>query len=208
MIAANSTDIANFAIANLGSGKQIADLDSERSQEAQACRQYYSQALQTTLRSMDWGFNRLVLSLSLVQDFTPRTYPNDYNYSYQYPSQALVVRKLISAFRVDDLDTAVPWEKRFGQNGPLIFTDLKNAAAQIGVLVNAVELMPPDFVLAFSMLLASLIAPRISAGDPLNLGAKCYQKYQIMMAQAQQNETLEGSSDLELQSEMIRIRNW
>lgn len=206
-IAESNTDIANMAISNLGSGKEIDSLDTERSQEASACRRYYDSALRATLRDKDWGFNRKVVTLTLVEDFRPVVYPNEWQFSYQWPANALIVRKLLSGNRIDTLNTKVPWEKRWGQNGPLIYTDMETPSAKIGVLVEAVELYPPDFVLAFSMLLSSLVAPRLTNGDPLSLGAKSYQKYLILMSSAEKNDAIEDSPDVLPDSDMINGRD-
>lgn len=206
-LAASDTDIANMAISNLGSGKEIGSMTGDNSQEAKACLRYYETARQMTLRDSNWGFARATVPLALVTNFMPKVYPNEWNFSYQYPANALIVRRLLSGNRFDTLDSAVPFQLQEGTNGTLIFTDMMSPSAEITILVEAVELYPPDFVLAFSHLLSALIAPRITNGDPLGLGVKAYQKYQMYVATAQKNDAIENGQDVEHDSDMVRIRN-
>lgn len=203
------TDIANMTLSNLGSGKVIADLDTERSQEAICLRAFYDTALRSTLRDQDYGFNRKIVSLTVVTDFRPtKTVPTDWDFSYQYPADALIVRRLgIGANRIDPMAKEIPWEQQAGQNGPLIFTDLPNATAQIGILVQAVELFPADFSLAFSMLLSALCAPRLTNGDPLKLGPTCFQKYTMMISTSQKNDIIQGNQRSQSQSDLISARD-
>ena len=46
---ASSTEIANLALSHLGNGTEIADLETERSSEASACRRFYDVALAQVL---------------------------------------------------------------------------------------------------------------------------------------------------------------
>lgn len=206
-LAEANTDIANMAISNLGSGKEVADLTTEKSQEASACRRFYDSALVATLRDTDWGFNRQIVQLALVTDFRPTTYPWEWSFSYQFPANAIIVRQLGLGNRIDPMGSDVPFEMRLGQSGSLILTNLESASAKIGIAVSAVELYPADFVLAFSMLLSSLIAPRLTNGDPLSLGLKNYQKYQMMISTAQKNDFIQSQERAENQSDMIHARD-
>jgi hypothetical protein len=207
-LAESKTDIANMALSNLGSGKEISDLETERSQEASACRRFYDTALTATLRDTDWGFNRKIVSLTRVQDFrTTKVYSWEWDFSYQMPAEAIIVRRLGLGNRIDPLDYEVPFEIQVGTSGSLIMTNLESAVAQIGIAVSEVELYPPDFVLAVSMLLSALIAPRLTNGDPLGLGAKSYQKYQLMIASAQKNDIVQSGGPSEPESLMISERD-
>lgn len=204
--AASATDIANMAISNLGTAKEIDDLWTERSQEANACRRYYGDALKMAIRDGNWGFTKDVVQLAVVTDFRPRQYPNTFDFAYQWPANTLIVRRLVSGVRVDTLDSGVPWEKRTSQNGNQILTNLEGAYAEVSKLIEAVELMDSDFIIGLSHLLAHMIAPRLTAGDPRGQADREFQKYMTYNSIALKNDGIEGNIGQEHDSDLIRAR--
>lgn len=156
------TEIANMAISHLGSGKVIADLDSDRSQEGAACRQFWKIAYEWMQRDFAWPFLTKTAALTLVASD-----PNDeWSYSYRYPPDCAVARRIPSGIRNDTLETEVKYTVMRDDTGLLIYTDEEDAELEYGIRDTSTALWPADFCLALSYLLASLIAPRIAAGDP------------------------------------------
>src|SRR5438046_2758921 len=94
----STTEIANMAISLIGIAKEIANLDSENSAEAKACRRFFANVRDTVLGDFPWPFATKFATLSLVQ-----TDPNDdWGFSYNYPSDALKIRRILSGIRNDD----------------------------------------------------------------------------------------------------------
>ena len=63
----SKTEIANLAISHLGIGKEIANVETEQSQEAKACRRYFDMAKKITLGDVDWTFATKFATLNLFQ---------------------------------------------------------------------------------------------------------------------------------------------
>lgn len=85
----SSTEISNMALSHLAISREIAALDTERSQEAQACRRFYETVRKTVLRDYPWPFATKFATLALVEDD-----PNsEWDFSYRYPSDCLNARR-------------------------------------------------------------------------------------------------------------------
>lgn len=202
-MATSKTVIANLALSHLGSGKEIADLDTENSDEANALRRFYEEARNKALRDYDWPFATKIADLSLVET-TPN---NEWTYSYRYPSDCLKVRKIQSGIRTDNRQSRVPYRIAKDGAGKLIFTDQAEAKVEYTEIVTSVEFYPSDFVIALSYLLAFYGAPRITGGDPFNLGAKAGQLYVQELTNARANAFNEEQSDQPTESEFVRARD-
>lgn len=199
----SKTVISNLALSHLGTGKEIGDLETERSQEAAACRRFYDLALHTTLRACPWPFATKIAALALVEE-----YPNsEWGFSYRYPNDCVNLRRLLSGKRTDTRDSRVPHKLVYDDSGGLILTDQEDAEAEYTIKVDAPVYYPADFTLALSLKLAALIAPRITAGDPFKLGDKCMGLYRQAILEAAKNAGNEEQPDLEPDSSFILARS-
>jgi hypothetical protein len=185
------TEIANLALSHLGTGKNIADLDSERSVEALACKQMWKIACETLQRENDWPFLTKIEDLTLVT-----TDPNtEWKYSYRYPTDCIVARRILSGVRNDTLESEVKYIIVRDDTGLLIFTDQEDAVLEYSVYDDSPAKWPPDFGLALSYRLAGLVAPRISTGDPFQRGLISEKLFILSMSHAQANAQNEQRRD-------------
>lgn len=201
-MASSKTQIANLAISNLGIGKEISDLDSDSSEEARACRRYYEEARDTVLRDFPWPFATKIATASLIEE-DPVT---EWNYSYRYPSDCLMIRKLLSGQRNDSRNSRVPYRIASDDSGRLFYTDLEDAEFEYTSRNESVEMYPSDFVVALSYRLAAYIAPRISGGDHINMHERMMGMYMQEISNAQANSFNEEQVDQVVDSEFIRAR--
>lgn len=202
-MASSNTEIANIAISHLGVGKEIADLDTENSQEANACRRYYDTALDYTLREWPWPFATKFATLSLVEEN-----PNDeWSFSYRYPGDALMIKRVLSGVRNDNRQTRVAYKIASDDDGTLIYCDLEDAEIEYTSRSIAIQFYPNDFVMAFAWRLAFYIAPRITGGDPFKLRQTCLQMYDFEVTRAKANSANEEQPDEEPESEFVRSRD-
>lgn len=198
----SKTEISNLAISHLGTGKEIADLETERSQESAACRRFYDMALKTTLKAYSWPFATKIAALGLVAEE-----PNEeWGYSYRYPSDCLEFRRILSGQRTDTRDTRISYKLGFDSAGTLIYADKFEAEGEYTILHESPSFYPPDFTLALSLRLAALVAPRLTAGDPFKLGEKCLALYRQAINEAKANAGNEEVPDSAPDSEFIRAR--
>lgn len=199
---ASEVDICNMALSHLGNSKEIAILATEKSEEAAACRRFYETARDTVLRDFAWPFATRILSLGLVEED-----PNDeWAYAYRYPTDCLLLRRLLSGLRNDNRQSRAPYRVARDDDGLVIYTDLAEAQMEYTVRETDPNRFPPDFTLALSYRLAVLLASRITAGDPFKLVEKSFNLYQIELGNARAQAGNEEQPDETPQSEFIRDR--
>lgn len=199
---ASETEICNLAISHLGSGKEIGDLSTDKSNEASACRRYYEVTRDTLQRDYDWPFATSIATLSLVEED-----PNDeWSYSYRYPSDCFRFRRILSGIRNDTERTRVPFKIAYAADGQVVFTDQQDAQAEYSIKVTDPARFSPDFIMALSFRLAAYIAPRITAGDPFGMGKNAMQQYLFHLSTAEKTAGNEEQRDQPVESEFIRER--
>lgn len=199
---ASTTEIANMALAHLGVGKQISNLETERSEEAIACRAFYDLARDVSLRAARWPFATKITALALIEES-----PNDeWDYAYRYPTDCLDLRRILSGSRNDSRQSRVQYKIGQDAAGRIVWTDEEEAEFEYTVKTDNPAFYPPDFVLAMSYRLAMLIAPRVTAGDPFSLGEEAAKQYQKAIAQARAASLNEEQVDEDVESEFIRAR--
>lgn len=199
---ATKAEICNLALSHVGVGKEIANLDTEKSQEASACRRYYDQARLATLRDFEWPFATKVAALGLVT----QNPTSEWGFSYQYPSDCLHFRRILSLRRNDTRQSRVPYRIVYGQAGNELYTDMQNAESEYTVNVEDPTRFPPDFAMALSFRLAAYIAPRLTGGDPYKLGDKALQLYTYEISRAKATAVNEEQEEEDPDSEFIRGR--
>lgn len=199
---ASKIGICNMALSHLGLSKEIANFDTEKSEEAGACRRYYDEALYRTLRDFYWPFATKIASLALVE-VDPNT---EWAYSYRYPIDCVDVHRILSGDRNDTRQSRVPFKIAQDAAGLLIFTDTTDAEIEYTIKAENPLYYPSDFVMFFSFYLAFLIAPRVTGGDQFKLGDRALKLYVGELMMAKKKALNEGQIDEEPDSEFIRER--
>lgn len=198
----SETEIANLALAHIGVEKAIANLETEKSAEAEVLRVFYDQTRDQVLRDAPWPFATKILTLALVEE-----QPNDeWRFSYRYPSDTIFIRRILSGIRNDNRQTLVPYRIRRDDNGLLIHTDQQEADVEYTFRDDDPLRYPADFVDALSLLLARKIIPRLSAGDPHENGPRIRREYLAMIDKARAAAKDEEQLDETPESQFIRER--
>lgn len=203
---ASSTEIANLALSHVATGKEIANLDTEKSSEANVCRRFYSQIRDEVLRDFAWPFATKFASLSLVLSEPPEV-NGEWGYSYRYPSDCLFFRRIPSGNRNDSRRMRVPYRMGQDSQGQLIYCDVQNATGEYTVRIEDPLRFPPDFVQALALKLAFYIAPRVTAGDPFKMGDRALKLYMMMIETAKASSKNEEQVDEEQDSAFILERS-
>lgn len=199
---ATPTEICNMALSHLGISKEIADYETEKSQEAAACRRFYLPCLKQSQRDFSWSFCTVFDDLALVS-----SNPTDeWDYSYRYPVDCERFVRILSGIRNDAPDTEVPYRIASDDAGQLIYTDKASAEIEYQILRTDAERFPSDYVMALSLLLAFYIAPRLTNGDPFKMGQRAYEAYKVIGKQARATNNNEQSEDVENESMSVRSR--
>ena len=199
---ASSTEISNLAISHLGIGKEIANLDTEKSAEAAACRRFYEISKESTLADVHWTFATKFATLNLIEE-NPT---DEWRYSYRYPVDCIHLRRIVSNYRNETVSVRIPFKILKDNAGRIIYTDQENAEAEYTEDVNDAY-FTPTFILAFSFRLASYIAPRLTGGDPFKIKAEMLAQYQIEIDRARKININEEVEDPRPESELISVRS-
>lgn len=96
-MAASQVDIANLALASIGTRSRIAALN-EQSAEAIAVRLHYDTCLDAVLGAAHWNFARKQVAAALLKDGTlspPDDVPQPWLFEYAYPSDCVTARYLM-----------------------------------------------------------------------------------------------------------------
>lgn len=199
---ASKTEICNIALSHLNIGKEIANVDTEQSQEASACRRFFETSRDATLRDFSWPFATRFATLALVED-APTV---EWEFSYRYPSDCLKIRRIVSGYRNDNRQQRVEYKISSDDSGTLVFCNVEDPDVEYTALIDNPGLWPSDFVMAFSFRLASYIAPRLTSGDPFGLADKCLKMYAFELSKAQANGVNEEQVAQDPEAEIIRSR--
>jgi hypothetical protein len=180
---ASKTEICNMALKHLAQ-KTVDNVDTENSAEAISCRTFYDIAVESLLRFAEWPFATTEADLGLIEED-----PNEqWQFSYQYPAECLRFIEMVNPAEVTVIDpqtgryaylNSIPFEIRYGTSGREIWTNLEDAVGKYVRTISETGRFPPDFTLALSFHIASLIAPSV-------VGAEAYDVVEIAKAMANQ----------------------
>lgn len=198
---ATAIQICNLALSHLRHSKRIASF-TEQSEEARLCSLFYETVRDLVLRDVRWPFSTKIKSLGLIQEE-----PNDeWLYAYEYPSDCLLARKILSGIRNETRASRVPYRLGHLDGARVIFCNRQDAKLEYTMQVTDASLYSPDFVMAMSYRLAVYLAPTLTGGDPDNLGVRCMQMYEAESSAATANAFNEEQQEEHPESELIRFR--
>lgn len=199
----DKTYIGNLAISHLGIGSEIKNVETEQTPEAKAIRLFFDRTVDAFLREFAWPFGRKFRALELVENDPT----DEWKKSYRYPNDCLMIRRVKSGLRNDTRQSRVPYLLGVDNQGKLIYCDSEEAEIEYtSTRAREIHLWDPDFELAFSYRLASVISPRITKGDPFKVGEKAFQLMQYSRAIAQANAGNEEQAEEKPDSEFINVR--
>ncbi len=196
------TEICNFALLHLGVSTTIENLDTEKTKAASVCRRVYPIARDEVFRDFNWPFAKKIAEAGLVEEN-----PNeDWAYSYRYPSDCARMQKILSGIRNDSRSSRIAYEVGSDDSGRLIFTNQPTAILKYNKLVTDSGLYTADFVSMLSLLIASYIAPSMTAGDPYKLGERAFNRYYVSKTKAEATAANEEQDEEMPDAESIRSR--
>lgn len=204
-MAATKADVSNLALAFLKNSKRIVNFDTDLSEQAKICRQFYDEVRLRILGDWPWPFatSYRTLALSTVAP------PAQWRFSYLYPAATVRVRHVQDEFRRDARDSAWPFGQAINTDGVrVIYTNRQDAIVEVTEDVDDVAIYGADalFVDCFRLLLASEIAPTLAGNDKKGLGVKALAAYEKAMPRAAAAAANEERTDQDPESEFIRCR--
>jgi hypothetical protein len=218
---AASVHACNLALSHIADGKEIANLETDKSQEAQACRRFYRTALRATLRDFPWPFASVSGPLALVAGCLPGEIPPTiplpgcehgwahphWRFLYQVPSTALHFMRVLSDRNMDTRQSRISYIIVNSPTGKQLYTNRPFAWGEWIIEADNPALWDADFELAFSFRLAMYIAPRLTGGDPFKLGDRAARFYDAELRRAQSTAVNEEQMEQDPESEFVRTRD-
>jgi hypothetical protein len=136
----------------------------------------------------------------------PPTETGEWDFSYRYPSECLMLRRIQTDVRIDTHQSRIVFKLGRDSAGALIYTDEAEAKVEFTFREEDPGRYPADFILAFSFRLAVYAAPRLTGGDPFKLGGRALQLYLQEIEAAQASAGNEAVPDQLPDAEQIRAR--
>lgn len=196
------TETCNLALSHLGDGTLLTDPLTEKSEQAICARTFFPTALTYTLKQYDWSEHRKYLALTLVEE-APNT---EWKYSYRYPSDCVMARKIVSGIRNPRDDQKVAFTQGLDDTGKLIFTDVEEAVLRYTVLNDEADTWDLDFKLAVSFHLAYLMAARLKAGNSSKIKAEMASQFLSAVQQARANSATQEDEGPQVMSSLEAAR--
>ena len=194
--------VCNLALGMVGQRQLIDDID-ESTDEAQACKTFFSTARDECLAAYRWSFNtkRAVLALSTEE----RT---GWDLVYVAPTDLLVdgPRYVWDGARSTPVDLRIPnaVELNDAGDGYLLLTDEPDAELVYASQLNTVALWSNAFVKAVAARLAVDLALMLPVKPELS--ARLEPRASLALAHAAARDANAGTPDAEPESESIRVR--
>jgi hypothetical protein len=199
---ASKTEIANLAIGHLGYTKFIANIETEQSKEAKAANRFYDMARQAVLRDFHWDFAKIYKSLGLIAE-NPT---DEWRYSYEYPTDCLMIRRVMSGIRNSPQDRKIPYQLSYGASDTVIYMDIQTPCLEYTKDVTDGARFPPDFILSLSRRLSVYLTPHLTRGDQFKIGTNMMNLYVQELGVARSNSANEFQKDEDPDAEYIRAR--
>lgn len=193
-----------MALSHIGHGKQIGNVDTERSAEANACLTYYDLCVSWMLRQFPWPFATKIVALALVQED-----PNDeWDYEYRMPADSMALRRILTTggIRNDSRSTRVPYRIAQDSQGAVIWTDQEDAEVEYTFHETSEARFAPDFAEALSFRIALYIIPRLTRDDHSKLRRDVAALYQVAIDKARAAAANEEQVDEERDAASILAR--
>ena len=193
---ASKTEICNMALLSL-KAETIVNIDTDKSDEARACKIFYPKVLESIFEEFAWPFAQVQAVLGLYEEDPT----SSWGYAYAYPVDAARVVELPTG-----VSSCVPFLIAHGEQGRLIYTDQENAEVVYTKIVTDTSRFPATFTRALSFKLASEIAAPVCDGDLFKLGESAEGKYRSILNTAKRIAQMERSNRPEKDSAMVTAR--
>ena len=178
----SNTDVANQALANLGSVPLIQNLETDQSKDARVARTYFHTTRKRALERYNWWFATYYQSLVQV-DCIPW---GEWKFVYQKPNDALRLSRIWNGSHKDNNQTKVEIAQGNYNNLPVILSDIPlhcytktvnnvtttytaGPILQYVADFTNVAQMPDAFKAAWAMELSAFMAPSLPGIGAINL---------------------------------------
>jgi len=198
-MASSIVEICNLALNNLGAKSTIASI-TEQSVEARQCNVVYGPARDYILRKHPWSFAEKTVALSSLGSPPP-----DWSYRYQYPSDCVKAREILTGDRNDS--DPVPYKVAAGDdlNSKVILCDKDGAYLRYTARVTNAAVFDSSFVQQLAWYMAIQLAMPLTGKKSIRDDA--VSGYRLIAGDAEATDMNEKEHDAHKEAEWISGRN-
>jgi hypothetical protein len=200
----SKTKIFNLALGALLLSRQVADADTDASNECKVLLQFWDVALRATLSDLDMDSTATQAALELVEED-----PNDlWGYANKNPTRCLKFRRIQSSLVTDTRSTHISKKIGIHDGQKVIFCNIESAIGEYISTEVPLSALNAAAGLALAHRLASLASPLIAGKGAKGLRESLEEKYKIFKAEACEQDKLESLSfeDDDVMSEFVEER--
>lgn len=192
--------LCNLALASVGQ-RELIDSLNEPTTQAQLCKVLYPQARDCVLAAAWWEWVKARATLALTLEER-----EGWTYCYAQPADCLSPRYIYAGMRMPPADLRVPFspELNDARTGTLICADLEEASLVYTPRFEVVALMPPLFVEAVQLDLASRLAAALKVAPQEALALRREARNALLVAIA--DDARKVQTDVEPEAGHIRAR--
>jgi hypothetical protein len=215
------TEIANFALTQLGAVSEIQNLGTDTSKEARVLRRVFYSTLKTILSGKNWFFATTFQKLALQSIYPTPEWP----FAYLRPAQCLRMTRIWNQGHTDTLENEIKYlsvnngtqrviVSEYGPTSilagtpwnptqptlPLSGTTWPIPVAQCVTYTENCSLMPEKFKMGIGFLVAALAAPSLPGIGQVDLREKNLGIGNVLVAEALADDQNESRQFVDLRS--------
>lgn len=198
------TTIYNFAASALLLNREIINADTDKTNEVRAFNTHWQIALESTLQDLDLDMLSTPITLELITSLTE----GPWTYVYKYPSNCLLMRRIVSGTIVDRRSTHIA--KKTAMYGSLkaIYTNEADAVLECIPKDISLSALNSSAIMAVAYKLAYLAAPLITGKGAKTLKKEIMEQYLVFKTEAQETDARENFNyeDDYARSEFVEAR--
>lgn len=230
-----ATEIANLALRHLGTGKQISDIDADTSDEAKILNSIFYFWMDTVLRGYNWNFATVYLNTPPIICYPNQAWNFAYRYPadcfflrrfwngthlddrtnvipYAFTNDAQG-RQILSnwgpgsalASAVANMPNPIPYPTPPTTNFSVSAGDIVPVIEYTQNFTN-IQFVPPDFIWAFSLMLAGWAAPSLPSVGAVDFREKNLLLGSSAMTSAMARDAMEAKPDPRIVGELTKSR--
>lgn len=200
---ASETDIANLAIARLGSAAIVTNISPpDGSGIAAKCAIFYPMMRDALIEMRDWPF---AITRAALSELSGATVPPPYTNAYAMPSNCMVPVDIRHTDAADDSKPNRLYWETLSDGSRIVFTDTELAVMRYKIRQTDTTKFTPLFIDALSWLLAAQLAGQV-LGNDVKVANRCYQMFQTVLGMASSSTFMSVNAPVEHTPDWIGAR--
>jgi hypothetical protein len=184
----SKAQIYNLALGVLLLSRRIIDVDTDTTNECKILNLHYDIALAATLADLDLDSTSTQVAASLLEE-----QPTDlWLYSYSYPSDCALLRRIQNSVTVDNSYTHIPKRVSILDGVKVILTNQVDAILEYVSTDVPISSLSPMAGMAVAYRLAILSAPLVTGKGAKALIESIQKNYALVKAEAQEHDRNEN----------------